>query len=174
MKIIFGLLIFLCFAVLIILGTIKNNRIPEGLGVIDGKLAEVPLSPNAVSSQTEQLDKRVEPFPFRNDFPQSRQRILSIIKHYPGAHLITDTQDYLHVVFVMPIIPFKDDVEFLFDRQSQLIHYRSASRVGYSDLGVNKKRYQEIRLLYFNSPAVPAVDDAVLFPAAKIKEPVPG
>jgi uncharacterized protein (DUF1499 family) len=42
---------------------------------------------------------------------------------------------------------FVDDVEFLFDDTNKKIHVRSASRVGYSDMGVNRKRVEELRKL---------------------------
>ena len=62
----------------------------------------------------------------------------------PGSRVITDKQDYLYVEFKSRIMGFVDDVEFYFPEES-IIHVRSASRMGYSDLGVNRKRIETIR-----------------------------
>jgi uncharacterized protein (DUF1499 family) len=54
-------------------------------------------------------------------------------------------EDYIHAEFVSSVFRFVDDVEFSFDKTKKLIQVRSASRTGYSDLGVNRRRIEEIR-----------------------------
>ena len=132
----------------VILAANKNNAIPANMGVKDGVLAPLPDSPNAVSSQTDQMEKRVEPLPFFGDLEQTRARIKLVVVEFGKAQILTEKPDYLHVVFTVPIIPFKDDVEFYFSEKDKQVHYRSASRVGYSDLGVNRERYMRIKSLY--------------------------
>ena len=58
--------------------------------------------------------------------------------------LLNEEDNYLHYTFKTFPIPFIDDVEFLFDDAAKVIHYRSASRVGYSDMGVNSKRMAKV------------------------------
>jgi uncharacterized protein (DUF1499 family) len=41
-----------------------------------------------------------------------------------------------------------DDVEFLFDDDTTIVHFRSASRSGYSDMGVNRQRMTAIGEAY--------------------------
>jgi uncharacterized protein (DUF1499 family) len=53
--------------------------------------------------------------------------------------------DYIHAEFVSSVFRFVDDVEFYFDDEQKLIQVKSASRVGYSDLGVNRRRIEKIR-----------------------------
>ena len=132
----------------VILAAHKNNAIPANMGVKDGVLAPLPDSPNAVSSQTDQMEKRVDPMPFSGDLEQTRTRIKQAVAEFGAAQILTEKLDYLHVVFTVPIIPFKDDVEFYLSEKDKQVHYRSASRVGYSDLGVNLKRYMRIKTLY--------------------------
>ncbi|CAB1059228.1 hypothetical protein D1BOALGB6SA_3986 [Olavius sp. associated proteobacterium Delta 1] len=48
------------------------------------------------------------------------------------------------------IFQFVDDVELLFSDEKNLIHVKSASRIGYSDLGANRKRVERIRLAFEN------------------------
>jgi uncharacterized protein (DUF1499 family) len=42
---------------------------------------------------------------------------------------------------------FVDDVEFLADRASGVVHVRSASRLGRRDFGVNRARIEELRAI---------------------------
>jgi uncharacterized protein (DUF1499 family) len=127
-----------------------NLEIPVGLGVVDGRLAPMPSSPNAVSSQTDIEDKYVEPLQFQVDLPTSYQKILQVLAEIEEDNeIIVQTDNYLHVVFTTGLMRFNDDVEFYFDNSSSLIHYRSASRIGYSDLGKNRSRYEEISKRYY-------------------------
>lgn len=131
-----------------VLAAQKNNVVPANIGLKDGALAPLPDSPNAVSSQTEQKEKRVDPLPFFGDLEQTKTRVKKAAADFGGAQIITEKPYYLHMVFTVPFIPFKDDVEFFFSGKERVVHYRSASRVGYSDLGVNRKRYERLRNLY--------------------------
>ena len=64
------------------------------------------------------------------------------------TQLLTDDENYLHFTFKSRIFRFTDDVEFLFSGKDKIIHMRSASRTGYSDMGVNRKRIALIRSLF--------------------------
>jgi uncharacterized protein (DUF1499 family) len=56
------------------------------------------------------------------------------------------TDDYIHALSKSRIFKFVDDVEFYLPPNESVIHLRSASRVGESDLGVNRRRVEQIRL----------------------------
>lgn len=56
-----------------------------------------------------------------------------------------EDETYLHYECTSLLLRFVDDVEFLFDEPGKIIHFRSASRVGYGDLGVNRRRMEDIR-----------------------------
>ena len=132
----------------VVLAVTKNSTVPPTLGVKEGTLAPLPDSPNAVSSQTDHVDKRVEPFPYSGNLEQTKALIKKAASDFGGAQILVEKPDYLHLVFTVPFIPFKDDVEFFFSEMERVVHYRSASRLGYSDLGVNRKRYERLRSLY--------------------------
>jgi uncharacterized protein (DUF1499 family) len=68
-----------------------------------------------------------------------------VIQNLEKTKIITETQNYLYVEFTSKVMGFVDDVEFLLDNNSQVVHVRSASRLGKSDLGVNRKRIETIR-----------------------------
>lgn len=118
--------------------TIMNNWLPN-LGVIEGRLKPLKNSPNGVSSYS--VDKNVESFEYYlGSMDDLKQIGLSL-----NGDLISEDDEYLHFVFKTKL-GFKDDVEFYYD--GQVIHFRSESRLGYSDMGLNKKRYYLIREAY--------------------------
>ena len=132
----------------VVLAVNKNSAVPSTLGVKEGALAPLPDSPNAVSSQTDQVDKRVDPFPYSGTLEETKALVKNAAAEFGASQILVEKPDYLHLVFTVPFIPFKDDVEFFFSEKDRVVHYRSASRVGYSDLGVNRKRYERLRSLY--------------------------
>lgn len=143
------LIIIVAMIILLILFMfIKNNRIPNNIGVINGKLAPMPNKPNAVSSQTEIMDKRVEPLKFIGDLENSKKLVIDIINTFKNIEIIKNEENYIYAIFSTEKMKYKDDVEFYFDDDKKLIHFKSASRVGYSDMGVNRKRYEDIKKVY--------------------------
>jgi len=118
---------------------------PAGLGLKQGRLAPCPQSPNCVSSQADDEKHGMEPIPYSTSLDQARERMRSIVLSMPRSKILADTGDYMHVEFKSKLWRFVDDVEFQFDDSRKLIQFRSASRVGYSDMGVNRKRMETIR-----------------------------
>jgi uncharacterized protein (DUF1499 family) len=86
--------------------------------------------------------------PFVSDATFSRQKIVAIVKSLKRSVVITEQDHYLHIEFRSAVFRFVDDVEFFFDESAKLIHFRSASRTGYSDFGVNRKRMESIAQSY--------------------------
>ena len=78
----------------------------------------------------------------------SQQALIAIIQAMPGSTLITNGPGYIHAEFRSPAWGFVDDVEFYFDEEAGLIHFRSASRLGYGDMGANRNRMEEIQADY--------------------------
>lgn len=117
-------------------------------GIKDGKLLECPSSPNCVSTQTRQAEKKMSSLPFSGDRESSKQKILAIVNSMNRVRIASETDVYLHAEFRSTLFRFVDDVEFFFDERENVIHFRSASRTGYSDMGVNRKRMAEISKQY--------------------------
>lgn len=120
---------------------------PVNLGLANGQLAPLPESPNAVSTQTDDDDRKMPPIEFSGDAAAMMDKLKAIINDLPRSSIVTMTEDYLHVEFRSLIFRFVDDVEFFIDREESRIHFRSKSRVGHSDLGVNRKRMENITKL---------------------------
>ncbi|MFZ1979927.1 MAG: DUF1499 domain-containing protein [Smithella sp.] len=122
-------------------------RASGDVGLRDGKLSECPDSPNCVSSQTKMKGHTIEPLSYKGSFSDAKQALLSVIISLPRTKIIVDNDRYIHVTFTSHLMRFVDDVEFLFDDTNKQIHVRSASRMGYSDMGVNRKRVENLRKL---------------------------
>lgn len=118
---------------------------PANLGVSDGRLAPCPSSPNCVSSQSTDNEHAVEPFPYSSSTPEAIAGLRKIILQMKRTKIVSETNNYLHAEFTSAIWRFVDDVEFSFDDHAKLIQVRSASRLGHSDFGVNRKRVEAIR-----------------------------
>ena len=113
------------------------------------RLKPCPSSPNCVSSwPDEEAQHRVAPLSWTGELTQAKARLRQAVLSAGDARVVEETDTYWHVEFRSWLFRFVDDVEFLFDRENRLIHVRSASRVGYSDLGVNRKRVETIRSLF--------------------------
>ena len=126
-----------------------NNRAPK-LGVVGGRLTDMPESPNAVSSQTSDEDKKVEPFPYKETKASTMDGIKLSVKAYGNAEIVEEKENYLRLVFTTGLMRYKDDGEFYFDDQEKVVHFRSASRMGYSDMGLNRERYSVLYDYYMN------------------------
>jgi uncharacterized protein (DUF1499 family) len=125
----------------------QNSRAPE-LGVVSGKLMELGSRPNSVASQTADEQKRVLPLAMKESAEATHKAIKAAIKQYGGAEIITETSDYIYAVFTTPLMKYHDDVEFYIDSIAQQVHFRSASRAGYSDRGLNRQRYEALAKSY--------------------------
>lgn len=108
------------------------------------ELKACPQSPNCVSTQTDQEAKKRTPIAYTGSTADAKLRLMKVIDGMKRTRLKTETDNYLHYTFKVWPIPFIDDVEFLFDEEAKLIHYRSASRVGHSDLGANARRMDKV------------------------------
>lgn len=133
------------------LGLFKGSP-PVDLGIRDGRLKPPELTPNSVSSQTVLYPEHprkdyatIAPIEIDHNGEATLARIKTIIATLPGTQIIESTSDYLYAQFTTPILKFVDDVEFWFDPEMNVIHVRSASRLGKSDLGVNRRRIETIR-----------------------------
>ncbi|MCA0983954.1 DUF1499 domain-containing protein [Halobacillus yeomjeoni] len=119
-------------------------------GVKNGELAACPKSPNCVSTQETDEEKRLEPLPFNGDLEETKTYVRQILNQMDRTTIEVEDGNYFHVISKTKLIGFKDDVEFYFDQDAQLVHFRSASRVGYSDLGANRKRMETFSELYLS------------------------
>ena len=112
---------------------------PQNIGVQDGRLTACPDSPNCVSSFESDAEHGIQPL--RANLLQVERVLLGLVE----ANIVKSRDGYLYAEFTSRLMRYVDDVEFLEDSTAGVIHVRSASRLGYSDLGVNRKRIENIR-----------------------------
>lgn len=113
---------------------------PNNLGVNNGKLVDCPGTPNCVNSQSDNNQFKIAPLP-----AVAISRIKEVVESMERTKIIEQTDNYLYVEFTSKLMGYVDDVEFYLDNAANIIHVRSASRLGKSDLGVNRQRIEEIR-----------------------------
>ena len=114
-------------------------------------LAPCPDSPNCVSTKSNDPDRTMAPLPYLTSGRESMDRLVAIVREMKRATIVSATPSYLHVEFRSALFRFVDDVEFALDDLARVIHFRSASRTGYYDFGVNRKRMKEISDRYLRA-----------------------
>lgn len=118
---------------------------PDNLGVQAGKLAPCPNTPNCVNSQSQDPQHKIEPLSYNSTPQEAMANLKQVIQSLDRTKIITESDHYLYTEFTSKLMGFADDVEFYLDENAKVIHVRSASRLGKSDLGVNRKRVETIR-----------------------------
>jgi uncharacterized protein (DUF1499 family) len=113
------------------------------------QLKPCPNSPNCVSTQEEDSSKKMEPLRYNGSKQEAIKKLENIINDTKRTEIKKKTENYLHAEFKTALLRFTDDVEFSIDEKQKLIHFRSASRVGYSDFGVNRKRMKDIQTRFY-------------------------
>lgn len=124
----------------IVLGVMSRSGNPAGL--IDGKLSRCPSKPNCVCSEYPQ-DKEHSIDPLSPQQPVNTDANRAVLKEViaeMGGSIQQEQSDYLAFTFKSALFGFVDDLEVRLDSGKSVIHIRAASRVGYSDGGVNAKR----------------------------------
>jgi uncharacterized protein (DUF1499 family) len=119
------------------------------VGLGGGRLGDCPSSPNCVcSGQDPDGAAYIAPFAIPEGVePRAAfARLAAIVE--AEATLETREDGYFHAVFKTRILRFRDDFEARLDSEEKLIHVRSASRLGSSDFGVNRKRVERLRLMF--------------------------
>jgi uncharacterized protein (DUF1499 family) len=103
------------------------------------RFKSVSSAPNSVSSRAEASDAQHFIAPLTASLDEIRAAMESI----PRTTLKNASKGYLHYVCTTRLMRFKDDVEF--EVEGDVVHVRSASRLGHSDLGVNRRRVEQLR-----------------------------
>lgn len=116
------------------------------VGLKDGKF--YPCAKNAcVSTMADKDDEKryIDPIKYNASMAEAKNKIKNIVESLKRTQLLEDDANYLHFKFTTMFFRYKDDVEFLFDDNDKLIHFRSQSRLGGYDHGTNRNRMEEIR-----------------------------
>lgn len=119
----------------ILLGIVSQKG--EAPGIVNGRLAEPGSKPNVVCSEEgTQSERAISPI-------KGKLAAVADAIESTGGTITSRSDDYLSATYMSSIFKFVDDVEIRQD--GEMCQIRSASRVGYSDRGVNRKRVETIR-----------------------------
>ena len=110
-------------------------------------LRSCPNSPNCVSTIDPAESHAIAPFRYRKSMAETKATLIQTFSSFPRTELVEEKGGYLHFEVESFFFGFVDDVEFWFDADTKTIHFRSASRSGYYDFGVNRKRMEDLRLM---------------------------
>lgn len=123
---------------------------PDNIGLKEGQLAACPKSPNCVVSQgTADAEHAIAPLNYSGTSTDAMNVLRQVVEAMDGSEIVEQTDNYLYAEFTSQLMGFVDDVEFyLPPDEAGTIHVRSASRLGQSDLGVNRKRVEAIRAAF--------------------------
>jgi uncharacterized protein (DUF1499 family) len=115
------------------------------IGLVNGQLSACPKTPNCVSTNQEDLNRYMLPVNYEGlTLDQAKAILREVLTTLPKLTVVKDEGAYLHVEAQTMIFEYTQDVEFLFDEAAKELHFRSASRVGYTDFGSNKRRMQSV------------------------------
>lgn len=123
---------------------IKVKRQMDNEQQAHSKLAPCPRAAICVSTESKNPNRRMEPIKYHQSLYEAKQLMLEVLKTLPKTTIVKVDENYIHAHCKTAIFAFTDDVEFYFDDQEKLIHFRSASSGGVSDFGSNKRRMQAI------------------------------
>lgn len=113
---------------------------------MNGKFTACPDKPNCVSSMEPIQDGHyIEPYQYSVERQRAISSLKEVVLSLEGGVVKEEHQDYLYVEFHSKFFGFIDDVEFYFPENKQQVEIKSASRKGYWDMGVNRKRLELIR-----------------------------
>ena len=111
----------------------------------DNPLLPCPDSPNCVSTIDAVESHAITPYRYRKSLDDTKAVLKQIVSEFPRTELVREEGGYLHFEVRSFLFQFVDDVEFWFDKAEKTIHFCSASRSGYYDFGVNRKRMEDLR-----------------------------
>jgi uncharacterized protein (DUF1499 family) len=121
----------------------------EAPGLVKGILSKCPDTPNCVCSEyKDDANHYIDPIIIPQNITFD---ILSLLKNTiqdMGGSIQVEGDNYLAATFTSAIFKFVDDLEIRIDPTQKVIHIRSASRVGISDMGVNKRRTELLKKLF--------------------------
>lgn len=108
------------------------------------RLAQCPDTPNCVSTLAAPGPQHMDPIPYKGQQEKARQRLLSVLHGMERTTIVKKEPDYIHAECRSRVFRFVDDVELVLDDDRKVIHFRSASRLGRGDFGVNRARMKQI------------------------------
>ncbi len=152
-----------------LLGHMSKNEKPPGL--LSGHLSPCPNSPNCVVSEVIEDDSHyISPVRYPATMAEDSMDLVKQVIQEIGGEITVEEEMYMAAIFTSTFFGFVDDLECRFDKTNHTIHLRSASRVGHSDFGENRKRVELISTLFHQriKTAAPAILPPTTIPKGQL------
>jgi uncharacterized protein (DUF1499 family) len=127
---------------------------PDQLGVRQGQLQPCPASPNCVVSDARDEEHGIEPFHLIVAAPRAWIIVQEVLGELPRTVIAKKTADYVHAECRSAVFRYVDDLELHLRPAQGIIAVRSASRLGRSDFGVNRRRVERLRAVLRERDAI--------------------
>lgn len=120
--------------------SVDHNPGSPALAACDGP-------PSCVVSRDDAGERRVEPLRFHSSPGVARLVLLHWLVGQEGVEVVTANDEYIHAVFVTPLLRYRDDMQFLISAENDgtRVDVRSASRIGWYDWNANRNRVERMR-----------------------------
>lgn len=142
MGVVMGVIVTIIVVMALALSALSRQQ--EAPGLVNARLAPCPETPNCVCSEYPEQQAYVAPLPVEGDAAAAWEHARAAIRQ-SGGKIVREEKDYIAATYTSLVFRFVDDLELRLDRPAGLIHIRSASRIGRSDLGANSKRVARLR-----------------------------
>ena len=146
-RMIIGILVLTIGPVLLLLVLSIISRKKHSVGLVNGRLRPCSNRPNCVCSEDKDHPSYTKPVAFSGSAKGKWEQAKQVIREM-GGKIVREEDYYLWVTFRTRIFRFVDDLELRMDEENRLIHIRSSSRVGYSDMGVNRRRIEDFHITF--------------------------
>ena len=149
-----GILVALIAIALVVAGQMGmlTGKVPNGLGVTEGRLKGLSKTPNCVSSQADLYPDHpqkgyasIAPLKFSGDGEQAMEKLASALAKTERTVVVKREPGYIYAQSTTALLKFTDDLELSLDKPNGVIHVRSSSRLGQKDFGVNRARVEALR-----------------------------
>ena len=142
------LLVLILAYVLRLIYLVQNTPAAAGFGTGSAITACATAKPNCVSTYNAEDSFKANPIAFSGDAASALAKLKAAIQTEPNVEVVFENAQQIEVTFKTALFGFCDDARFAINPAANHIEFRSTSRVGYSDLGVNRKRMERIRTAF--------------------------
>ncbi len=142
------LLVLLLAYVVRLIYLVQNTSAAQGFGSGSAITACPTTKPNCVCTLNTQDGFKASPIAFSGNAENVMAKLKAAVQSEPNTEIVFENAQQIDVTFKTALFGFRDDASFALNLPANRIEFRSASRVGYSDLRVNAKRMERIRAAF--------------------------